>query len=160
MTTIKATLAIALSFFVLFANATGIRYQATSDGVSITLIGVDAPNGPPPEGALHCLTGTRSNWAGRNGAEVFDLNRMIGGCGLPDAKGNITHMVRAGAVNNRGVLCLIPLWTDQNGRRLDWSAHPDGDTNKTARSGGMITALKLDGANWRAATAAEAHTCD
>lgn len=142
------------------AQAAGIRYQAVQNGVQITITNVDSPDGPLPEGTLHCITGTRRNWASSNGGHTFRLDQMIGRCVIP-RDGMAAHAIHRDAVNSQNVLCLIPIWVDQTGRRLAWSSHPDGDTQKTARSGGMITALKLlpDG-NWRAATAEEALGCD
>ncbi len=156
---LTATLVFA-TMFLGAAQAAGIHYQALPNGVQVTILNVDSPDGPPPEGALHCITGTRRNWATSDGGRTFWLGQMIGGCVLP-RDGQVTHAIHRDAVNSQGVLCLIPIWVDSRGRRLAWSSHPDGETQKTARSGGMITALKLlpDG-NWRPATAAEAYGCD
>lgn len=142
------------------AQATGISYQGVPGGVHITLTNVDAPDGPPPAGALHCLMGTRQNYALSPDGRIAHLRRMIGGCVNPNGE-NATHVVLNGAVNSQGVLCLIPIWADPSGRFLAWSAHPNGPTQQTARRGGMITALvPLSNGGWRAATAAEAYTCD
>ena len=157
----KLVLFLGLIGLIGLAQATGISYQAVSNGVAVTFLGVDSPDGPPPVGAYHCLTGTRSRWASTDGGRTFGIGQMIGGCGVPDSRGNITHTVHRDAAFRNGVLCIIPIFVDRGGRLLAWSSHPDGETQGTARSGGMITALTQspDG-SWRAATAAEAYTCD
>lgn len=143
------------------AQATTLEFRPSSVGVEVTMLDVDAPGGLPPARALHCMAGTRRGWVSRDGGTTWSIGQMIGGCGYPDSRGSITHVIPRSAVQDNGVLCLIPLWLDQSGRLLAYSSHADGPTNHRSRRGGMITALVLlaDG-QWRPATAVEAYTCD
>lgn len=142
-------------------QATGISYQPVQGGVMIVLTGVDSPEGLPASGTLHCVMGTRKNWASRDGGRTFAIGQMIGGCVHPDSQGNARHMVSVDAVDSRGVLCLVPVWVYFDGRFSAWSSHPDGATNHTTRQGHIITALvPIAGGQWRAATDQEAFTCD
>lgn len=147
--------------FVTAAQATEIRFQPVPNGVAVTLIDLDATEDAPPPGALHCLTGTRYRWASTDGGQTFSIGQMIGGCHRATVGGQVTHVIHETAVNSRGVLCLIPVWVDRRGRRISYSSHPDGETNKVSRKGGMITALaRLSDGSYRPATTEEALSCD
>lgn len=132
-----------------------MRATATGDGVEITFKGVDSDKGVP-DGALHCVTGTRQNWAGINGYQRFDLSRMIGGCvALTSRTVDITH-----TVNGTGRMCLVPVFVDRSGGFISWSHHPDGATQLKTRKGNMVTAIIVGPGSVRPATAEEALGCD
>lgn len=142
------------------AQATGINYRLEGDSVIVTFVNVDSPDGPPSAGALHCVTGTRRQWASYDGGRTFHLNQMIGGCVDPRGASTVVHAIDRRAAYRDGTLCLIPVFVDRSGQFLAWSSHPDGPTQLTARSGGMITALNVRNSTVRAATSEEAYGCD
>ncbi len=142
------------------AQATDIKYQLQDNNVIVTFVDIDTPDGPPPKGAYHCVTGTRRQWASQDGGHTFSLNQMIGGCIDPRGSSTVTHAISQQAAYHDGTLCLIPVFVYPNGQRAAWSSHPDGPTQRTARKGGMITVLKVSNSTIRAATAEEAYNCD
>ncbi len=149
-------LVFAASLLLSFASsATELQTRALPDGVELTFIGVDSDQGVP-NGALHCVTGTRLYWAGIDGTNQFDLYRMVGGC-VPITNRTVDVVHR---VIGAGLMCLVPLFVDGHGMLIADSYHPKGPTKHTTRKGNTVTAIVVGGGMARPATPNEAFGCD
>lgn len=137
------------------ASATELHMRALPDGVVLTFTGIDSEQGIP-NGALHCVTGTRQYYAGIDGTNQFDLYRMVGGC-VPVGAGTANAVHR---IMGAGRLCLVPILVNQQGWLIAHAYHPRGATNLATRNGNMVTAIMVGGGMVRPATPEEAYGCD